>query len=155
MECFCDEVDGVDFYLCLNCYDGQLTCDICDKKMKETNKQQYNIKEIKKQMEKNNLYLINYENFNKLNKDKINMKDINKNIYNNNIINRLIIKCKGIFLLSKYVNIENIALQEISYFIRYTQDKPFNNILYLLKLNLSNINLLFPDLFIFKFELQK
>lgn len=112
---------------------------------------------------KNNIDIINtLENekdelsrlFSKLNNDKITeyitMTNIGKKIieenlnddYVNNHIKffndrkgRIILKCKRIYLLSKYINIESIALSGISHFIRDSHINTFNCLLNLLKTN--------------------
>jgi hypothetical protein len=95
--------------------------------------------------------------FSKLNKDKINEyttmsnigeKIIEKNLqddYVNNHIKffndrkgRIILKCKRIYLLSKHINIEAIALSGISHFIRDSHINTFNCLLDLLKTHISH-----------------
>lgn len=94
--------------------------------------------------------------FSKLNNDKINeyntMNQIGKNIIENNLdddyINkyiqtlndrkgRLILKCKRIYLMSKHINIEAIALSGISHFIRDSHINTFNCLIDLLKTYIS------------------
>lgn len=103
-----------------------------------------------------------YRLFSNLNKNKINeyntMCCIGENIIKNNLkddyINkyikffknrkgRFILKCKRIFILSKYINIEVIALSGISHFIRDSNINTFNCLLDLLKLDTKRIDTLF------------
>lgn len=99
--------------------------------------------------------------FSKLKNDKINEyktmmqigeklldKDIDENLKNNlSIFNdrndRIILKCKRIYLLSKYINIECIALSKISHFIRDSNINTFNCLLNMLHLNINSITSLF------------
>lgn len=112
---------------------------------------------------KNNINIINMiedddselsKLFSKLNRDKITeyetMRSIGENIiknklnddYVNNHIKlfndrkgRIILKCKRIYLLSKHINIESIALSGISHFIRDSHINTFNCLLELFKEN--------------------
>lgn len=120
---------------------------------------------------KSNIYIIdnniNEDNelmklFSKLNNDKINeyktMKEIGKQIIENNIDDnqlknklntyndrndRIILKSKRIYLLSKHIDIETIALSRISHFIRDSHINTFNCLLNVLKINPVSINSLF------------
>lgn len=91
--------------------------------------------------------------FKKLNNDKINeyntMKSIGEKIikdnldnnqikellgdYKNDRLNRIVTKCKRINILSKYVDISNIAVSGISHFLRDTKEDIFNMLLNLFK----------------------
>lgn len=100
--------------------------------------------------------------FSKLKNDKINeyktMKEIGKKIIEQNIDDvylkeklniyndrndRIILKSKRIYLLSKYIDIETIALSRVSHFIRDSHNNTFNCLLNVLKINPVSINSLF------------
>lgn len=98
--------------------------------------------------------------FKKLDKEKINEystmkyigeKIINENLDNNKIksllnghkkdrLNRIITKCKRISILSKYIDISNIALSGISHFLRDIQEDIFNDLINLFKMETLKLN---------------
>lgn len=73
--------------------------------------------------------------------DKIDNNQIKKllNNYNPDRLNRIIIKCKRIYILSNYVNISNIAISRISHFLRDTKENIFNLLIEYLKTNPINL----------------
>lgn len=78
-------------------------------------------------------------------------KIINENLDNNKIksllnghkkdrLNRIITKCKRISILSKYIDISNIALSGISHFLRDIQEDIFNDLINLFKMETLKLN---------------